>query len=240
MTETVFYIAVGDQTLGHCGFTWRLWSRKTSFYLEAWSPGVKGFRISLHGDDPRHPTGGGFKAQLARVPDNTRLLHAFGQWPYWFRGVQVTDCVRHVVRIRWTWDVCHRLERVAGPTKFKSGYEGALIPPPPKPGDAVDVDLFISTGAPYWPREQKARRNNAVIGPFVDASGQTLTGIVTKHLAFKYPPPPNSVGPEPQGPKDELRALGSGVDHNGLLWIVEQRMSRIHLTELALGEDATH
>lgn len=46
------YVTVGLQPQPR-GFTWRIWSGGTSFYLKSKAPGLENIKVSFHGDDPR-------------------------------------------------------------------------------------------------------------------------------------------------------------------------------------------
>lgn len=231
------YFTVGRSGTPPLGFTWRLWASRTSFYLKSRAPGVKHLKLSLHGDDPRHPAGGGFKMAMdteeaweRAIAEQTAAGWRSGDWPVWFPGRRISDDAVLVARLRWTWDVCNRLGPAPEAGPLKNGAKGFAVEPPPEPGDAVDIDLIVSTAKPYWLNEKSARRDKACFGPLRNDAGQWLTGTAVKRLATHYAPPPTAQGPTPAGKLDEMRAIGSAVDPTGFLWIVEQRMSRSGLT----------
>lgn len=150
-----------------------------------------------------------------------------------FPGRQIAQDATLVARFRWTWDACHRLGPAPPPGDLNADAVGLAVPPPPDPGDAVDLDLVVSTKRPFWPDETRARRNNACLGPLRNEAGDWLTGVAVKRRAGHYAPPERAVGPRPAGRDDEMRALGSAVDPTGFLWLIEQRMSRSQLHEMA-------
>jgi len=227
------YVTVGRSTTGALGFTWRMWPSRTSFYLKSRAPGLRHLKLSLHGDDPRHPLGGGFKVAIddedgyrQAIVNREILSTRTGAWPIWFPGRQIADNAMLVARLRWTWDACARLGVAPSPGELKKGATGLYAPAPPQPGDAVDVDLVVSDGRPYWPQESKARKDNACLGPLKNEAGQWLTGTVIKRIASHYAPPAHAVGPRPIDSTDETRAMAVAVDPDGFLWMIEQRMSR--------------
>ena len=118
-----------------------------------------------------------------------------GDWPVWFPGKQISNEAVLVARLRWTWDVCNRLGPAPEAGSLKKDAKGFAVKPPPEPGDAVDIDLIMSTSKPYWPSEKKARRNEACLGPLRNDSGDWLTGTAVKRLASHYAPPPSAQGP---------------------------------------------
>lgn len=231
------YFTPGRSGTSPVGFTWRLWASRTSFYLKSRAPGVKHLKLSLHSDDPLHPSGGGFKVAMDTeeawkrdIAEERTAGWRSGDWPVWFPGKRISDDAVLVARLRWTWDACSRLGPAPEPGSLKKDAKGFAVKPPPQPGDAVDIDLIVSTTKPYWPNEEKARRDEACLGPLRNDAGDWLTGTAVKRLATHYGPPPTAQGPSPRGKSDETRAIGSAVDPAGFLWIVEQRMSRSALT----------
>jgi hypothetical protein len=111
------------------------------------------------------------------------------------------------------------------PGDLKEGAIGLVVPLPPRPGDAVDVDLMISKSRPYWPNEKKARQDHACPGPLRNATGDWLTGVVIRRIATHYAPPEIAIGPRPKDSPDEIRAVSAAIDETGFLWLIEQRMS---------------
>lgn len=141
-------------------------------------------------------------------------------------GKPIGETSTLVARFCWTWDACHRLGPAARPGELKANAVGLAVPPPTGPGDATDVDLIVSRDRPHWPNEVQARRENACIGPFRNETGDLLTDVVVKRRAGHHPAPGGAIGPRPAGREDEIRALGSALAPAGLLWLIEQRMSR--------------
>ena len=220
------------------GYTWRIWSSRTSFYMKSRAPGLGHLKFSLHSPDPRHPGGGGFKMAMdtedafdRAVEGGQLLAQRHGDWPVWFPGRRLTADSTLVMRMRWTWDAATRLGPAPAPGALKKGAVGLMVPPPPAPGDAVDVDLIVSKEAPFWPREKRARQDNACLGPLRNEAGDWLTGTVVKRAVAMHATPARAVGPRPTDREDEIRAVGSAVDEQGVLWLVEQRMSKSRLSQ---------
>lgn len=242
MTEPLtgpIYVTVGRSGQPAVGFTWRIWSARTSFYLLSRAPSLSHLKLSLHGDDPRHPAGGRFHMQMddvryeEAVARGAALARRTGDWPVVFPGQRITDDARLVTRLRWTWDACTRLGPAPPPGELKRNAVGLAAPPPPSPGDAVDVDLIVSGTQPYWRNERDARANNACLGPLRNQAGMWLTGTVVKRSASRSAPPANAIGPRPRSSEDQLRGVSAAVDPEGFLWIIEQRMSRSALETAA-------
>lgn len=85
------YITIGGHGGPLLGYTWRIWSGGTSFYMKSKVPGMKYLKLSIHGD-PRHPRGGGFEIAMDPEEVSQQDLAAgaiIGQrhskWPIWFR-----------------------------------------------------------------------------------------------------------------------------------------------------------
>jgi hypothetical protein len=204
-------------------------------------------KLSLHGIDPRHEGKEGFKIGMDPEPafqqavDEGRVAALrTGSWPIWFPGQRLNNDSTLVGRLRWTWDACTRLGPAPHPGELKKGAAGLVAPLPPEPGDAVDVDLILSQGKPYWPSEKKARQDNACLGPLRNTAGDWLTGVVVKRLAYQYAPPETAIGPRPKNSSDEIRAVSAAIDETGFLWLIEQRMSRQELTALSADRQGSH
>jgi hypothetical protein len=245
--QDAIYITVGRAGEAVRGFTWRIWARSTSFYLKSRAPGMNHLKLSLHGIDPRHEGKEGFKIGMDPEPafqqavDEGRVAALrTGSWPIWFPGQRLNNDSTLVGRLRWTWDACTRLGPAPHPGELKKGAAGLVAPLPPEPGDAVDVDLILSQGKPYWPSEKKARQDNACLGPLRNTAGDWLTGVVVKRLAYQYAPPETAIGPRPKNSSDEIRAVSAAIDETGFLWLIEQRMSRQELTALSADRQGSH
>jgi hypothetical protein len=202
-------------------------------------------KLSLHSADPRHEGKEGFKIGMDPEPafqqavDEGRIAALrTGDWPIWFSGLRVNGDSTLVARLRWTWDACTRLGPAPPPGDLREGAIGLVAPLPPRPGDAVDVDLIVSKSKPYWPNEKKARQDDACLGPLRNAAGDWLTGVVTKRTATHYAPPKSAFGPRPENSSDEIRAVSAAIDETGFLWMIEQRMSRRGLIALSADQSS--
>jgi hypothetical protein len=223
--------AAGEPALG---YTWRIWSGGTSFYMKSRIPGMKHLKLSLHGDDPRHPAGGGFKIAMDTEEAYERDLAAgsiisqrTGEWPLWFPGQTLKSGATLVARLRWTYEAISRLGPAPNPGDLKADAIGLAIKAPPEVGDAVDLDLIINEGKPYWHREKESRVDNACLGPiYNEASGLWLTGTAVKRFVPNYPHPVDMLGPRPRTREDQVRGLACKIDPAGFLWMVEHRMSK--------------
>ena len=231
------YVTVGWTSQPPIGFTWRIWSSRTSFYLKSKAPGMGHLKLSVHGEDPRHPRGGGFKIAMdtengfqKALADQKLVAVRVGAWPIWFPGKELPSGSVLVARLRWTWDACKRLPPAPSPGELKTGATGFAAPPPPEPGDAIDVDLILTEGKPRWLNEVNARVNNACLGPLRNDADQWLTGTVIKRIASQASPPKRGVAPMPNSRSDEIRGVSTSIDPDGFLWLLEQRMSRAALS----------
>lgn len=232
------YITVGSRDTGTVGFTWRIWAGRTSFYLKSRASGLGHLKLSIHGEDPRHPSGGGYKLAMdteelyqQAVDDGIVLADRAGDWPLWFPGRALRGGSTLVARLRWTWDACTRLPAAPAAGALRREAVGLVVPPPPQPGDAVDVELIVSEGEPYWPQEERARRDNACLGPLRNDADLWLTGVVIKRQASHHAPPEAVVPAKPRTRADEIRGVAAAVDPEGFAWLVEQRMSRVALEQ---------
>ena len=85
-----------------------------------------------------------------------------------------------VARLRRTWVARVRPPPAPQPGALRKAPSASLSPAAPEPGDAIDVDLIVTGGKPYWPQERKARTDNVCLGPLRDDADVWLTGTVVK------------------------------------------------------------
>jgi hypothetical protein len=228
----VIYFCVGDKATNMCSYVWRLWWGRTSFYLSTRDrEKFANLKISLHGPDERYAAPG-FKIghdgldQERSTPNG--LLVVPPEWlPCWFIGRAVTESATHVLRFRFPFNLFRRGYPSAPiPKDVKTRDFAGLIPPPARELDVIDVDVYVSTGRPYWPNERRARRDNACLGPLENDAGEQLSAVVVSRSTVQYPTPMRAQAPGPSGSEDRVRGIGATVDDSGLLWICEQWMSR--------------
>ena len=239
------YLTLGRPGGAIVGYTWRVWSSRTSFYLT--SRDLAHDTVEAQSSRRRSAAPAGRRVQVGDGPEDAfeRDIAAnkivgvrVGGWPLRSSGSALTERAILVLRFRWTWDAIIRLGPAPPAGALRVGATGLAIPPPPKPGDAVDVDFVVSRDEPYWLNEKRARKDNACLGPLRNDSGVWLTGTVVKRWASHYPPPPTAVGPRPANRDDQLRAVAAAADSTGFVWLIEQRMSRSALTDASKSSAA--
>lgn len=215
---------------------WRLWAGGTSFYFKARDKAMGAIKVSLHGPDERESVGPPvFKFGFDRsVADRSGVLHAEGFNGRAFPGEQVSPTARRVLRIRVPWDTL-RPGDPAGPGKLqlRPGMRGAIVRPPDV-GYAVDLDVFVSDGEPYWPASPvQMRRDGAAIGPFRNDAGQLLTAASIHRALHRSPTPEGAHVLPPMHRDDVVRgAFIGGAKDAPFLWIVETIMSRRAIVDL--------
>ncbi|MBE8516013.1 hypothetical protein ILP97_00465 [Amycolatopsis sp. H6(2020)] len=206
-------------------FGYRIWASRTSFYIKNRDIDL-GVKISVHGPDPRHDQPG-FKFGVDGKAAS--LLHDSVAWRFeegaqmgWFPGAEVVSGVRHLVRIRFTWNSFqHGSPSGPQPSTSKEVGQHLLIEAPPLL-KAADIDLYLSdTGKPYWPNEQKARRDNATLGPLENDAGQILTAVSWRRSLLNDPATAEleALAKPYGGPR--IRTLASNRDETGFLWVRE-------------------
>lgn len=236
-SPSAMYFVVADSERKNRGYTWRIWWGGTSFYIKGRASSLAAFKISLHGVDPARPKlRPGFK--IAMDEGATAKATAAGAVycgsvviaPQWFSGRRINDGVTHVLTFRTTWDLfVKNVPPAPNPGELSSGTAGLVIPAP-APFKAADIDIYVSDKKPYWPREAKARRDNACIGPIQSRAGQYLTGISFRRSALEGDAPVRALALKSQSAKDRIRGIGTSVDNRGVLWVIEQWMSPSALT----------
>lgn len=227
------YFCVGSRQSKMCSYSWRIWWGRTSFYIKARDQAAfADLKVSLHGPDERH-SAPGFKIERDAprgqdAPAIEGLVVSPPDWlPCWYSGRPVTEDVRHAIRFRFSYNIFRRgYPSAPSPRDVTAKDVAGLVPPPNHELNAVDVDLYVSTGHPYWPNERKARRDNACLGPLLNEAGQYLSAVVKLQSTALHPTPRLAQGTRPNSNEDRVRGIGATVDNTGLLWICEQWLSR--------------
>lgn len=216
-----FFFTTGADGRGY-GHAWKVWAHDTSFYVMGRHQGIDQIKVSLHG--PRDASSDPWlkMGQARKFADSeTSNVDVRGQLPFTFRGENVADGVRRVLRVRTTWDLFDSDLLGLGYQKRTSGRRLRLEVPPP--GYASDVDFFLSDGKPFIPGDTLAR--NALVGQLRNDAGQALTAICVRRALDRVPTPGDFERYRPWGRPDRARGVlawgGSGV----LPWFVEIEVS---------------
>jgi hypothetical protein len=232
---------VGSRATGKFSYSWGIAPKGTSFYVTPLHPALKEIKLSLHGPDPRHAKPG-YKIEmdqsaLGRVEKAGGVLKKTIDWPQkqWFPGYEIHPGVDLVLRLRFSRDLFepHAVSAPV-PPGLKPGDLGRLVPPP-EPGHATDVDVFVCHKEPYWPNEERARRDNACLGPMVNTAGQYLTAQAVHRSVDTDPSPVHKKAPTPGAGippmADQIRGLGAAFDEHQFLWVHEMWLPRsgLHL-----------
>lgn len=192
-------------------------------------------KISLHGPDPDEPLGPVLKfgpdstsGNLAGSPKNSVFLDygARLEGQLTFPGKIVKKGVRHVLRMRWAWDmftVGAPSEALPKPSKHSQAARALTVPG--TEGTALDVDFYLSDNEAYLPTPTKVKRAGADMGPLSNSSGQYLTAVSHHHWLHLHPSH-ESRGEEPiQLPAEvwkRRRARRVSTDPRGFLLIEEK------------------
>jgi hypothetical protein len=227
---SAFYFLSGVQNTAICSYTWRIGTRSTSFYAKPLYAPLAGFKISLHGPDPRPSLVPGFRFGVDASASSTatssggvivqRDLPNGGRW---FEGEDVEGEARLALRFRVTADLFDEGAPSAPiPTKkLKANAKGYVMPPPPL-GHVNDVEIYVAEGTAYWPNESEARESNACMGPIRNTAGQYLTGLsVRRPVDHPISPPEGmsqSIGPS----QESIRSVNARLDDHEVLWILEE------------------
>jgi hypothetical protein len=85
------------------------------------------------------------------------------------------------------------------------------------------VNIYVCHQEPYWPDEEKARRDRACLGPLVNDAGQYLTGQIVHQLVEERPSPLPALAPVgPTGRPtiyDRVRGVSASLDQRGFMWV---------------------
>lgn len=220
------YFLVADKSTEICSYTWRIWWGRTSFYVKpAYTPFAE-MKVSLHGDDQviKNPM---LKFDIDRGATRTveelgGIYKDFVNLPILFTGKSTDRAdARLVMRIRNTWDLFQQGMESAPLTSIPKEADVGSVASAPPPGYATDLVIFVSTNAPYWPREAEAKQRRAALGPIRNKAGEYLTGLIVRQPTITSPPPEGSLQPATPG-GTRRRGLGFRADSDGVLWITEQ------------------
>lgn len=211
------------------GFHWLIEWSTSSFYVKCLHPAMQSAKVSLHGPDPKHPGKQHLRFDLDHADVLEKATKAGSHWssgsgrlPFYFGGRQVNDHAAHIVRFSAEWNTF--IKGAPGPGNSRGPREKstfrALVRAPER--DHVShVDLYLSTGDPYWPDEEAARAARAGMGPITNSIGMNLTAITVQR--------PVTLEPDPHGdlrsdtPLDQCtRGMAAAVDETGLLWLCEK------------------
>lgn len=228
------YLVVGtrdkpNETHPH-SHIWRLWAGGTSFYIKARDRSMGAIKVSLHGPDERDSVGPPvFKFGFDRgVTDRSGVLHAEEFKGRAFPGEEVSANARRVLRIRIPWDTLRPGDPAGlGKLDLRNGMKGGVVKPP-SIGYAVDLDVFVSEGKPYWPAAPgQLQRDRAAIGPFRNDAGQSLTVVSIQRALHRDPTPEEVHALPPMHRGDLVRGVFIGGPKDGPFpWIVETLTSR--------------
>jgi hypothetical protein len=229
-----FYFLSGIRDPAICSYTWRIGTRSTSFYVKPLYKALAGFKVSLHGPDPRPTFVPGFRfgvdasaSSISTSSGGAIVQRDLPNGERWFEGEDVEGIARLAMRFRVTSDLFDEgVPSAPPPTKnVKATAKGYVVPPPPV-GYVNDVEIYVAPGGPYWPNETEARRNNACMGPIRNLAGEYLTGLSVRRSVDHPISPPEGMS-QGSGPSHEsIRAVSARLDNRQVLWILEEWMPK--------------
>lgn len=231
----VVYFMVSPPDTRRRGYTWRIWAGGSSFYVAPMGAAFGGIKFSLHGPDEKHPTTSMFKFDTPVPPgkgtpgvDGVILLRSGPTHRIVVPGRVITATVKHVVRIRTTWDLFNRRVPPVAYAKTPERGQLGLHAPTPRPMRAADLDIFVCDRRPFWPDEPRARRSNAAVPAIVNGANppQYLTAVSYERSVITDPEPKPFDVPRPLSDADQLRAFVITEAPEGFLWITEYLTSR--------------
>ncbi len=206
-------------------FGYRIWAMRTSFYIKNRDVDLP-VKVSIHGPDPDPRNRPGFKFAVDGVKtlhhESTAWRFEDGARPGWFLGADAAPGVKHLVRIRFPWSTFEPGSPSGDqPTMSKSVGQHLLLSAP-DPLKAADVDVYLSdTGKPYWPDEEQARIDNAIMGPLTNDAGQILTAVAT-HRSLWRDVATEELAELSRGHTGPLgRIIAVNGDETGFLWMRE-------------------
>lgn len=232
----VFFIH--DKETGVCGYTWLIETHQTSFYIKPTYRPMQVTKVSIHGPDPKHVGKQHFRVDFTKPEEARKAIRAGGGWvafgqefPLKFSGRRINKRAVHLARFSADSTMFRRgMQRGPDPQTKPKATLHARVDAPPE-GYVTHVDLYLSNIRPYWCNDEvRLRRENAGMGPLVNAAGMFLTAVISRRSESKEPDP---FGDTSEGlPDDQLiRGIAEGVDTTGLLWVCEKMMPRSKLEQ---------
>lgn len=229
---------VGSRLLGTYRYSWNITAGGTSFYVKPLLAHMQDWKISLHGPDPAREKRGGYK--LERDAGAAPVVQAAGGAffervhmpdPLWFPGHRVRPGVDLVLRFRFGYSLfTSEAASAALPPRPPRPTDVAGVIPPPSPGRAIDVNVYVCHDKPFWPNEQQARVDNACLGPLRNKAGQYLTAVIFDESIEREPSPVLDRAPVAAAGKaaaaDRVRGASAALDERGFLWVQELWLSR--------------
>jgi len=230
-------LVVRNKETGVYSYVWRIGWQRTSFYISPVGSGLGALKVSLHGPDERHPRPGfKWKLDLSHYsPEQAVSIWDTSIEPkHWFTGVMVSDTVVHAVRIRMGWETLQRFNPSAPLPSTPRKRDVARYLEDIPIGYAADIDIYVSSGKPYWPDLAAIKRDNALVPPLRNEANEYLTAIPSKSMILKEPSPDGVQMPAALEPADRIRGVGMAVAEDGLLWAAESITSRRALLAAAI------
>ena len=230
-TPSTLYFVVMDRRNKIYGYTWRIGTSGTSFYIKARANPIGALKISLHGPDSRSNLGPpGFKLAVdqSALPKVYAAQGGFvGNIPrsgLWFPGRAVNDHVTHVATFRSTPDLFGPgVPSAPSPGSFDDAKEQGLIASAPKLLEVADIDIYVSNGAPYWWNDSRAFKDRSCFGPIRNKAGQYLT---CQSMRRSIEVVSREEAPKPKSLEDRTRGLRSLINQSGVLEVQELWISR--------------
>lgn len=247
-TYSRFFVGVAPFKSYPIADVWRFTGKRSGFYVDL-SDGKEKVKLSVHGPQKKH-TSHRFHIKVDHGWADT--AHEHGEFiahgldaEYSFAGVEVAPRAYHVARVRWSAEILRRkYKRFVVSTELpevSTTEPGHIVSKPVGTGDCVDVDLVMAYDTPYIAGGERARKDNAVLGPLTNGTGMWLSATVVRRLERDHPTPADlhCPRPEPGEVPNRLLACGPGNDGaDGIYWFVEGVTSR-SLVERSLESQAS-
>jgi hypothetical protein len=239
LVQSEVLVACAPDQVGPLGSVWRLTAKRSDFYLDRVGEHEEAIHISMHGPSSSHPEGQRFHVKLDRraaasAHERGRLAaHGIPPTGHAFPGKEIAAGVYQVARVRWTWDILRKRYHafsISGPyPDIVESRAGAVIRRPVGVNEAIDLDVIVSTGEPYWPGGERSAHDNARLGPLRNDAGLWMTVTVVRRRQDRWPTPTALVPPRPGAGEEPNRILSGGPGEDadaGMYWFVEAITSR--------------
>lgn len=242
MSLTQILVSLTDGNGHAVGSCWSIKTKKNDFYVEPLGQGKRDvLHLSLHGPwsgKPAHrfhvkldETMAGRKRAAGQL-----IEHGMPRSGQPLRGVRLDDDAFLVCRLRWM-PALQRPEYLAAASagvalpELTPGKQGAALNAALSPHSAWDLDLVVSSNAPYWPHSERTKADNAQLGPLQNEAGMYLTATSFHRNAASTPAPDELVPAPPEHDETPNILLCGGLDTRSegdqdMYWFVETITSR--------------
>lgn len=220
------------------GTFWRFKATSNDFYIEPLGSGSAEVHLSVHGPTKRHPNHR-FHIKVrehhvkAARDQGYLVAHGLPKDGHVVPGRKVEGAEAYLVmRLRWSpalRDPSYLAAARSTDTVPELGPSevGGLLDEALDPGFALDLDVYVGFGAPYWPPMTGRTVGDPKLGPLANDKDMYVTVLSVDRDDSRTPAPSDLVPALPDSEDNPGRLLCGGPDDDGdIYWWVETIVAR--------------